>query len=103
MRHLLNNCRERFDFVVIDTPPVLAVTDAVVLSKSADGVLLVVRSAQTSQQSLLRARDLLLRVNARIAGVLVNRANLHSPDYYDSYGYLGDRLGENYYGLSGNS
>jgi capsular exopolysaccharide synthesis family protein len=100
MRHLLNNCRERFDFVVLDTPPVLAVTDAVVLSKSADGVLLVVRSAQTTQQSLLRARDLLLRVNARIAGVLVNRANLHSPDYYDSYGYLGDRFGERYYGLN---
>ncbi len=99
MRDLLNNCRARFDFVVIDTPPVLAVTDAVVLSKSADGVLLVVRSAQTSEQSLLRARDLLLRVNAKIAGVLVNRANLHSSDYYDSYGYLGNRFGERYYGL----
>jgi succinoglycan biosynthesis transport protein ExoP len=100
MRNLLNGCRERFDFVVIDTPPVLAVTDAVVLSKSADAVLLVVRSAQTSEQSLLRARDLLLRVNARIAGVLVNRANLHSSDYYDSYGYLGGRVGEKYYGLN---
>ncbi len=100
MRDLLNGCRERFDFVVIDTPPVLAVTDAVVLSKSADGVLLVVRWAQTSERSLLRARDLLLRVNARIAGVLVNRANIHSLDYYDSYGYLGDRFGERYYGLN---
>ncbi len=96
MRDLLNNCRSRFDFVVIDTPPVLAVTDAVVLSKSADGVLLVVRSAQTSEQSLLRARDLLLRVNARIVGVLVNRANLHSSDYYNWYGYLGDQFGERY-------
>jgi len=99
MRDLLNTCRARFDFVVIDTPPVLAVTDAVVLSKSADGVLLVVRSAQTSEQSLLRARDLLLRVNARIAGVLVNRANLHSSDYYDWYGYRGHRFGERHYGL----
>jgi capsular exopolysaccharide synthesis family protein len=100
MRDLLNGCRERFDFVVIDSPPVLAVTDAVVLSKSADGVLLVVRSAQTTEQSLLRARDLLLRVNARIAGVLVNRANIHSYDYCDSYGYLRDRFGERYYGLN---
>ena len=99
MRRLLNGCRERFDFVVIDTPPVLAVTDAVVLSKSADAVLLVVRAAQTREQSLLRACDLLLRVNARIAGVLVNRANLHS-DYYDSYGYLGGETGEKYYGLN---
>ena len=99
MRNLLHNCRSRFDFVVIDTPPVLAVTDAVVLSKSADAVLLVVRAAQTTEQSLLRARDLLLRVNARIAGVLVNRANLHSSDYYDWYGYLGDQFGERYYDL----
>ena len=100
MRDLLNSSRARFDFVVIDTPPVLAVTDAVVLSKSADCVLLVVRSAQTTEQSLLRVRDLLLRVHARIAGVLVNRARLRSSDYYDSYGYLGDKFGERYYGLN---
>ena len=98
MRRPLNGCRERFDFVVVDMPPVLAVTDAVVLSKSADAVLLVVRSAQTSEQSLLRARHLLLRVNPRIAGVLVNRANLHSADYYDSYGRLDGRVGEPYDG-----
>jgi len=97
MRRLLNGCRERFDFIVMDTPPVLAVTDAVVLSKSADAVLLVVRSAQTSEQSLLRARDLLLRVNARIAGVLVNRAKVHSADYYDSYGCLRGKPGKPYY------
>ena len=94
MRGLLNTCRGRFDFVVIDTPPVLAVTDAVVLSKSADGVLLVVRSGQTTEQSLLRARDLLVRVNARMAGILVNRADLYSYDYYDPYDYLGSAPGE---------
>ena len=97
MRELLNVCRERFDFVVIDTPPVLAVTDAVVLSKNADCVLLVVRSAETTEQSLLRARNLLLRVNARIAGVLVNRA-MRSSDYYGSYGQSENGFGERYYG-----
>jgi Mrp family chromosome partitioning ATPase len=100
MRELLNGYREQFDFVVLDTPPVLAVTDAVVLSKSADGVLLVVRAAQTSEQALLRARDLLLRVNARITGVLINRANLRSADYYDSYAYRSSKFGGRYYGLS---
>ena len=100
MRGLLNAFRKRFDFVVIDTPPVLAVTDAVVLSKAADGVLLVVRSAATTEQSLLRARDLLLRVNARIAGVLVNRANIHSSDYYNSYACLGERFGAPHNGIS---
>jgi hypothetical protein len=57
-----------------------------------------VRSAETTEQSLLRARDLLLRVNARIAGVLVNRANIHSSDYYNSYADLGERLGERSHG-----
>jgi len=99
MRRLLNGCRERFDFVVIDTPPVLAVTDAVVLSKSADAVLLVVRASQTSEQSLLRARDLLLRVNARITGVLVNRANAPSSGYYEAFAPLNGKSGEPYCGL----
>lgn len=83
MRDALNSYRRQFDFVVIDTPPALAVTDAVVLSKNADAVLLVARWAQTTEQSLRRARDLLLRVNANLVGVLLNRAEARSSAYYD--------------------
>lgn len=100
MRELVRSYRERFDFVIIDTPPVLAVTDAVVLSRTADCVLLVVMSAQTTEQSLLRARDLLLRVNARMAGVLVNRANIRLSDYYDFHRYLNESFGGPRYGVN---
>lgn len=87
MKELVNKWRAEFDYVVIDTPPVLAVTDPVVLSRYADSVIFVVRYRETRLQSLLRARDLLMRGKAKIAGVLVNQVDVNSPDYFHSYGY----------------
>lgn len=97
MKELLSTWREEFDFVVIDSPPLLTVTDAVMLSRSADAVLLVVRSEQTTKQSLLRARDLLRRAQASLVGVLVNDMNVNSPDYYEYCGYYGSKYGKEYY------
>ena len=73
----------------MDTPPTLSVTDAVVMSTRADAVVLVIRSGQTTKQALRRSRDLLMQVNARIAGVLLNAVDLTSPDYYYYYEYQG--------------
>ena len=97
MKELLSTWREEFDFVVIDSPPLLSVTDGVMLSRSADAVLLVVRSEQTTRQSLLRARDLLRRAQASLVGVLVNDVDVNSPDYYQNYGYYGSKYGKEYY------
>ena len=96
MKDVLNELREQYDHIVIDTPPTLSVTDAVVMSTSADSVVLVIRSGQTTRQALRRARDLLVRVNARIAGVLLNAADLKSADYYYYYEYRG-KYGDRYY------
>jgi capsular exopolysaccharide synthesis family protein len=96
MRDVLNELREQYDHIVIDTPPTLSVTDAVLLSTNADSVVLVIRSGQTTRQALRRARDLLVRVNARIAGVLLNAADLKSADYYYYYEYRG-KYGNRYY------
>jgi polysaccharide biosynthesis transport protein len=96
MRDVLNELREQYDHIVIDTPPTLSVTDAVVMATSADSVVLVIRSGQTTRQALRRARDLLVRVNARIAGVLLNAADLKSADYYYYYEYRG-KYGDRYY------
>jgi capsular exopolysaccharide synthesis family protein len=82
--------KQEFDHILIDTPPVLSVTDAVVLSVYADSVVLVVRSDVTTKNALRQARDLLLQVNARITGTLLNGVDLNSPGsyyYYYSYGY----------------
>jgi capsular exopolysaccharide synthesis family protein len=89
MRDLLTRLRGEYDHIVIDTPPSLSVTDAVVLSPRADAVLLVIRSGQTTKQALRRSRDILTQVNAKVVGVLLNAVDLSSPDYYYYYEYQG--------------
>src|SRR6266481_3952879 len=89
MRDVLTELREQFDHVVIDTPPTLSVTDAVVLSPRVDAIILVIRSGQTTKQALRRARDILMQVNAHVTGVLLNAVDLTSPDYYYYYEYQG--------------
>jgi exopolysaccharide transport family protein len=96
MRDVLVELREQYDHIVVDTPPTLSVTDAVVMSTRADAVVLVIRSGQTTKQALRRSRDILTQVNARIAGVLLNAVNLSSPDYYYYYEYQG-KYGQHYY------
>ena len=89
MRDVLSQLREQYDHIVIDTPPSLSVTDAVVLSPRADAVVLVIRSGQTTKQALRRSRDILTQVNAKVVGVLLNAVDLSSPDYYYYYEYQG--------------
>ncbi|HEV2113170.1 MAG TPA: polysaccharide biosynthesis tyrosine autokinase, partial [Terriglobales bacterium] len=96
MKEFLKNWREQFDHIVIDTPPALSVTDAVALSVVADSVILVIRSGATSKEALRRARDLLLRVNARVTGVVVNAADLRAPDMHHYY-YSGGNYASHYY------
>ncbi len=79
--------REKFKFIVIDSPPIMAATDAVILSVKADGVLLVVRSGETPKEAFTRTRDLLLSVKCHILGVVLNAVDPSAPDYYYSYRY----------------
>ncbi len=87
MRDTLAKLSQQYDHIVIDTPPSLSVTDAVVLSPRADAVVLVIRSGQTTKQALRRSRDVLVGVNAKVVGVLLNAVDLSSPDYYYYYEY----------------
>src|SRR5579862_8397941 len=89
MKDMLMHLREEYDHIVIDTPPSLSVTDSVVLSPRADAVVLVIRSGQTTKQALRRSRDILMQVNAKVVGVLLNAVDLSSPDYYYYYEYQG--------------
>jgi succinoglycan biosynthesis transport protein ExoP len=89
MEDFLKRWREEYDIVIIDSPPVLSVTDAVLLSVQTDAVILVIRSHQTSTAHLRRTRDLLQSVKASLLGVVVNAADLTSPDYY--YYYYGSK------------
>ena len=95
MKDLLAELQGQYDHIVIDSPPTLSVTDAVVLSTRADRVVLVIRSGQTTKQALRRSRDLLLQVKAQVCGVLLNAVDLNSPDYY--YYEYQEKYGNRYY------
>jgi len=79
--------RSKFKFIVLDSPPIMVATDAVILSVQADGVLLVVRSGETPKVAFTRTRDLLTSVKSRILGVVLNAVDSGAPDYYYSYRY----------------
>ncbi|MFZ0213380.1 MAG: polysaccharide biosynthesis tyrosine autokinase [Candidatus Acidiferrales bacterium] len=87
MADAIEDLRHRYKFIVIDSPPIMAATDAVIVSALTDGVLLVVRSRSTPKEALIRTRELLSSVKGRILGVVLNRVDSGTPDYYYSYRY----------------
>ena len=89
MEAILKRCEEIYDYIVIDSPPILSVTDGVILARQADAVVLVVRHGKSSKHVVRRARDILLRAGAGITGIVLNAVDLNSPEYYGYYGYSG--------------
>jgi capsular exopolysaccharide synthesis family protein len=86
MQRLVEGLRARYDFILIDTPPVLTVTDAAVLVSVSDGVVLVLRYGQASRNVVARASEILLRSGAHLLGVVLNAVDLQSSDYAEYYG-----------------
>jgi capsular exopolysaccharide synthesis family protein len=87
MKELLRSLAERFDYVLIDSPPLFTVSDPIILSTLVDGVILVVKSGQSKSELVRRACHDLSSVGARILGVTLNNLNLRKDgyDYYNSY------------------
>ena len=94
MRELMTCWRERYDYVIVDTPPLLAVTDAIRLSSEADSLLLVMRSGQTTREALARSCDLLNQAHLPVLGIVVNGVDVRTSGYY--YGYY-PKLTKSYY------
>jgi capsular exopolysaccharide synthesis family protein len=84
---LLKELEGRYEHVILDSPPALAVTDATILSNLVDGVLLVIESGKTPRGGLLRTYRILEGAGARILGVVVNKFDFRLERYYGSYGY----------------
>jgi tyrosine-protein kinase Etk/Wzc len=85
MRATLEELKQKFDVVLFDSPPIIAVTDAAVLSSQLDGVILVIKSGQTNREAAFRAYTLLKNVKTRILGALLN--GVHVESMYGSYYY----------------
>ena len=96
MRDAITYLRQKYKFIVIDSPPIMAATDAVILSALTDGVLLVVRSGETPKEAFTRTRDLLHAVKCRLLGVVLNAVDSSAPDYYYSYRYYPYAYGYGY-------
>ncbi|WP_332237861.1 CpsD/CapB family tyrosine-protein kinase [Sporolactobacillus sp. KGMB 08714] len=88
MISFMNHALTLFDTVLLDTPPVLAVTDAQLLANLCDGTVLVVRSGATEKEAAVKAKDLLVKAKARILGVVLNGRPVSKSDshYYYYYG-----------------
>jgi succinoglycan biosynthesis transport protein ExoP len=84
---VMEELASKFDRVIFDSPPVLAVTDAVVLSRSVDGCVLVVRAGRTARDAARRARQTIASVGSRIAGVVLNDVDVRNPHYAGYYNY----------------
>ena len=93
MRVLLQELVQRFDIVILDTPPVLATADARILGALSDGVLLVVRAGQTERLAAQRAQNQLNQAGARVLGVVLNDPGgeiSREGDYYYPYAYAAE-------------
>ena len=89
MRDVLDELSATYSYIILDTPPILAVTDAAILGKHADGVVLVLRSGETEQRAAERAVDQVGRVGVRVFGAVLNEvaSSTVEESYYMQYYY----------------
>ncbi|WP_042168357.1 CpsD/CapB family tyrosine-protein kinase [Paenibacillus gorillae] len=85
MDSVLDKLKEQYDIVLIDTPPVLAVSDAQIVSTRCDGVLLVINARSGKRQHAIKARNALQFVQARIVGVALNQTTQSEAGPYYEY------------------
>jgi polysaccharide biosynthesis transport protein len=101
MAEMMRQWSELYDRVIIDTAPILAVSDSLAPAARADSVLLVVRAGVTRKKALMRTREMLRRVNAHLLGAVVNDIDMRKDSYYDysgpytyGYGYTSETVHE---------
>lgn len=86
IKYFLDECKERYDIILVDSPPVGVVTDGAILSAICDGTILVVAANQTSIDDSQKAKDALNKVKANIIGVVLNKVKISRRDYRNYYG-----------------
>lgn len=86
MNKLIAELEEQFDLIIFDMPPVIAVTDAQVMSSKADGTIFVVNKDGADKEMVTKSKELLEKVKANVIGVVFNRVELKGDNYYYYYG-----------------
>jgi capsular exopolysaccharide synthesis family protein len=85
MQKLVEGLKRHFDFLVFDSPPLLAVTDAAILGGALDGIVVVIKASETTRHCAQRTIEQLASVNARVMGVVLNQVNFRKDPYYSQY------------------
>jgi polysaccharide biosynthesis transport protein len=86
MAEVVRQLRERYDYVIFDTPPVLSVTDPTIVAAQSDGMVLVIRQGYCTRRMLARATEILADLDVKVYGFVFNGVDASLPEYY---GYLG--------------
>jgi capsular exopolysaccharide synthesis family protein len=94
MRRLLTTLSEKYNHIIVDSPPAISFTDASILSTFVDGVILVIHGGRSSRAVVRRAKQQLLDVGAHIFGVVLNNVKIESHDYYYAGYYKSDSYGD---------
>ena len=94
MEQFLTYAKTRFDYIFLDTPPIMVVTDAVILSKIVDGTVIVLESGKTSRKVVSMLGAKLRAANARIIGFIINKIKAQSGDYEHYYRYYSRYYGK---------
>lgn len=101
MKDLIRVMSERYDHIIIDSPPLISVTDPVILSTLVDGAILVVHAGRSTRDLVRRARQELSGVGAKIFGVVLNNVDVKKEGYNDYYYYrYNSRYGDGQHGAS---
>lgn len=82
MTAFIKEMKEEFKYIILDTPPLQAVTDAQVLSTKADGILLVVKAGSTKKDAVLNSVDLIEKVHGKVIGIVLNGVQNKKNNYY---------------------
>ena len=85
MKEFMHEVKNKFDFVLLDTPPVLAVVDTVITSSLADSIVFIIQAGKTARRPFLQAMEELMRSNTNIIGVIFNEAKMEKKGYYSPY------------------
>ena len=95
LRNLLDHLKEQYDYILLDSPPILGVTDAAILASEVDGVLLVVQYRKYPKIISLRAKRMIENAGGQVLGAVLNNINIMRDDYYYYYHYTTRK----YYGV----
>ena len=87
MKELLKELKNEFDIILIDSPPIVVVTDALVLANEVDGVIMVLNFGEVTRETAKQAKQLLEKVNANMLGVVLNKIDMEKEGHYYPYNY----------------